>query len=220
MASEVKERLLDFLHHKRISQVEFTRMLGVSSTYVGAMRRSISDEKMLKIRQLFPDLNPDWLLYGKGEMLQGPEAEDNMHRHFKSKGVRIVPLLPAAAYAGNLQAYSEGVRREDCEMVVTQIGSADMAIRVAGDSMEPNIPDGAVLFISRINDRTFIPWGHPLVVDTDNGVVVKCLYPGAKDSSMIEARSYNPQYPPFEIPTDSVYGLYRILGVLSLYTTM
>ena len=68
MSSEVKERLLKYLHHKHLSQIEFTQSIGVSSTYIGAMRRSISDDKMLRIRERYPDLKPDWLLYGKGDM--------------------------------------------------------------------------------------------------------------------------------------------------------
>ncbi len=83
--------------------------------------------------------------------------------------------------------------------------------------MEPMFTDGSLLFIRRINDRSFIPWGNPLVVDTDNGVVVKCLFPGHKGSESIEARSLNPTYPPFDIPYASVFGIYRILGVLSVY---
>lgn len=220
MASGVKERLLEYLYAKRISQVEFTRMLGVSSTYIGAMRRSISDEKIQKIRKLFPDLNTDWLLYGEGTMLQGEEKNDDIRRELETLGASMVPLLPAAAYAGNIQAFSEGVMSDDCEMMISQVQGAEMVIRVSGRSMEPNIPDGSYLFIRRINDRAFIPWGHPLVVDTDNGVVVKCLYPVGKGSEEVEAHSYNPAYPPFRISTDTVYGLYRVLAILSYCSTM
>ena len=221
MASEVKERLLEYLHYKRISQVEFTRMLGVSSTYVGAMRRSLSDDKIMKVRRLFPDLNTDWLLYGQGDMLlesvvKAAADADELAAH----GVRMVPLLPAAAYAGNIEAYSEGVVPEDCELIATQIRSAEMAVRVSGDSMEPKFHDGMVLFIRRINDRSFIPWGYPLVVDTDNGVVLKCLYPTVDDDARSEARSLNPAYPPFSISTDTIFGLYRVLGALSVYSTI
>lgn len=219
-ATTVKERLLEYLYHKRISQVEFTRMLGVSSTYVGAMRRSISDEKMLKIRSLFPDLNPDWLLYGKGEMLKEENEKDALLAQLESQGVKMVPLVPVSAYGGGLQAYSEGVVRDDCEMVLSQVNDAEMAIRVSGRSMEPNIPDGAFLFVRKINDRSFIPWGNPMVIDTSNGTVVKCIYPVHSDAGEIEARSYNPDFPPFRIPTDTVFGLYRILGILTINTTL
>ena len=56
MSSEVKERLLEYLHYKRLSQIDFTQSIGVSSTYIGAMRRSISDDKMLRIRDRYPCL--------------------------------------------------------------------------------------------------------------------------------------------------------------------
>ena len=206
-SSTVKERLLEYLYHKRISQIEFTRMLGVSSTYVGAMRRSISDEKMLKIRRLFPDLNPDWLLYGSGEMLKDDNEKDSMLAQMEAQGVKMVPL-------------SEGIKAADCEMVVSQVHDAEMAIRVSGHSMEPNIPDGAFLFVKKINDRSFIPWGNAMVVDTSNGTVVKCLYPVSASDEEIEARSYNPDFPPFRIPTDTVFGLYRILATLTINTTL
>ncbi|MDE7509465.1 MAG: hypothetical protein K2M62_05020 [Muribaculaceae bacterium] len=219
-SSTVKGRLLEYLYHKRISQIEFTRMLGVSSTYVGAMRRSISDEKMLKIRRLFPDLNPDWLLYGSGEMLKDDNEKDSMLAQMEAQGVKMVPLVPVSAYGGGLQAYSEGIKAADCEMVVSQVHDAEMAIRVSGHSMEPNIPDGAFLFVKKINDRSFIPWGNAMVVDTSNGTVVKCLYPVSASAEEIEARSYNPDFPPFRIPTDTVFGLYRILATLTINTTL
>lgn len=219
MASEVKERLLRYLRFKRISQVEFTRALGVSSTYIGAMRRSMSDDKMSKVRELYPDLNPDWLLYGRGEMLIPGPAESRQIQ-MESYGVRMVPLIPSAAYAGNIQAYSEGVKAADCEQVATQIRAAEMAIKVSGDSMEPSFHDGTVLFVKRIESRSFIPWGLPLVVDTDNGVMFKCLYPSERPQEMLEARSLNPAYPPFNVPCDCIYAIYRVLGSLTVYNTI
>lgn len=220
MSSEVKTRLLEYLRHKRISQIDFTKSIGVSSTYIGAMRRSISDDKMARIRKNYPDLNTSWLLYGEGKMLREETRESEVRRELESRGVKLVPLVPLSAYAGNIRAYSEGVRMADCEMVATQIRGAEMAVKVSGDSMEPTFHDGCLLFIRRINDRSFIPWGNPLVVDTDNGVVVKCLYPGDEDSETIEARSLNPAYPSFRIPYSSIYGVYRILGSLTVYGTI
>ena len=119
-------------------------------------------------------------------------------------------MLPVEAYAGCLQQWSRGVMLRDCEKVVSPVPGVDFGIRITGDSMEPEFKDGSILFIKRINEKAFIPWGHPMVIDTENGVVVKVIYP-AGDSVVlpdcpmeyIEARSYNPAYPPFLIPTES-----------------
>lgn len=225
--SDVKMRLLEYLHAKRMTQLEFTRRLGVSSTYIGAMRRSISDEKVAEIRKIFPDLNTTWLLYGEGEMLV-PTSDTALLRTDGLKSYEV-PLLPVAAYAGNLQLWSQGVALKDCEKIVAPVRGADFAIRVSGDSMEPELHDGSTIFIKRINDRAFIPWGNSMVIDTENGVLVKSVYPAPDNNGItknplrtefIEARSLNPKYPPITIPASSIFGLYRILGNMRVYTTM
>lgn len=208
----VKSRLLELLRKKRMTQTEFARRLGVSPTYIGAMRRSLPDDRMRKLMQIFPDLNRDWLLYGEGDMLlpacEGPDL---------SKGY-VVPLLPVEAYAGNLSLWSESVALRDCEKVVSPVPGVDFGIRISGDSMEPEFQNGSILFIKRINEKAFIPWGNPMVIDTENGVVVKVVMPGASEN--IIAKSYNPAYPPFNIPMSSIYSIYRIVTGIKQYSTL
>lgn len=217
MASEVKTRLLEYLKDKHITQTEFTRSIGVSNTYIGAMRKSISDDKVRKIREIYPDLNTAWLLYGEGDMLNGAEgkAEES-----SAPGEYEVPLLPVAAYAGNLQSWSDGYALAQCEKIIAPVKGVDFAIRISGDSMEPALHNGSTLFIKRINERAFLPWGNMMVIDTENGVLVKSVYPVDGNPMAIEARSINPKYPPIRIPGESIYGIYRILTATSTFSTM
>lgn len=216
--SLVKERLLEYLKAKRISQVEFTRNLGVSPTYVGAMRKGIPAAKLKKIGELYPDLNRDWLLYGEGEMLTTlPQPQERLREEYETL------LLPVEAFAGGLQMWSNGVRECDCRRIVSPVSGADFAIPVSGDSMEPRFHDGSTLLIKRINEKAFIPWGHPMVIDTENGVLVKKVYPAeekAEEAEYIVAKSINPNYPPIRIPTASIYGLYRVMGTIDIYSNL
>lgn len=215
----IKERLLEFLKSKRISQTEFARSLGVSSNYVGAMRKGISASKLKKLFELYPDLNRDWLLYGEGEMLHsggGAYASSSKRDHETF-------LLPVEAYAGGLQMWSEGVRETECPKIISPIEGVDYAIPIKGDSMEPRFHDGSTLLIKRINEKAFIPWGHPMVIDTENGVLVKKVMPGTPENSgeeFIIAESINPAYPPIKIPTSSIYGLYRVMGTMDIYPNL
>lgn len=215
--STVKSRLISLLKEKRMSQTEFSRLLGVSPTYIGAMRRSIPETRMRRVLEIFPDLNRDWLLFGEGQMLRDPDPAEELTDGY------IVPLLPVKAFAGNLQSWASGVELRDCEKVVSPVKGVDFAIRISGNSMEPEFQNGAMIFIKRINDRAFIPWGNPLVIDTENGVVVKAVFPGNsenEDNGYIEARSYNPAYPPYKIPMECIYSFYRILTSVKQYSTM
>lgn len=211
----VKGRLQEYLRHKGLTQAEFAKRLGVSSTYVAAMRKSVSNEKMREIEEQFPDLNRDWLLYGSGAMLrQTPACGDC------AEDVYEVPLLPVSAFAGNLQMWSEGVMPEDCSRVVSPVKGADFAIPVCGDSMEPDFHDGTTVLIKKINERAFIPWGNAMVIDTENGVLIKDIYPDEENPENIKAVSRNSKYPPIHIPKDSVIGLYRVVCSLRIFSTM
>lgn len=220
MEETMKQRLILLLKKKHMTQTEFARHLGVSPTYIGAMRKSMPKDRLKVVFDLFPDLNRDWLLYGEGEMLMPDDATPDL-----SKGY-VVPMLPVEAYAGNLQLWSQGVQLRDCEKVVSPVPGVDFGIRVNGNSMEPEFRDGSVIFIKRINEKAFIPWGNPMVIDTENGVVLKMVFPPHNKEvkpgctcEYIEARSYNPDYPPFLIPTESIYGIYRVVTSIRQYST-
>lgn len=218
--STVKSRLVDYLRSKRISQIEFTRSLGVSPTYIGAMRKGIPTSKMKRISELYPDLNRDWLLYGEGEMIVSEdESKDNgVGKEFETL------LLPVEAFAGGLQMWSHGVKASECRRIVSPISGADFAIPIKGDSMEPRFHDGSTLLIKRINEKAFIPWGHTMVIDTENGVLVKNILPdkevGSDGEEYVIAESINPKYPPFKIPLSSIYGLYRVMGTVEIFSNL
>lgn len=217
MEETVKDRLLQFLQKERISNSEFARQMGLSPAYVGAMRKSMPEEKVAKLMEIYPRLNRDWLLYGEGEMYNDAPVAHVLDEDLSGY---IVPVLPVEAYAGGLQNWSQGVALSDCDTMVSPVKGADFAIRVSGDSMEPYVYSGTMLIIRRINERAFIPWGHPMVIDTENGVVLKIVKPSSLGKEYIEAESYNEKYPPFDIPKESIYGLYRIMATVTESITM
>lgn len=66
----VKERLVQYIKSKGLSNSEFCRRIGVSNAFISSMRRSMQPDKTESIALNFPDLNISWLLTGKGEMLK------------------------------------------------------------------------------------------------------------------------------------------------------
>lgn len=72
----VKSRLLNYLRERRITQAEFGRIMGLSSSYVSTMRESLSYDMLVKLRKEFPDLNTEWLQFGEGEMIIANESSN------------------------------------------------------------------------------------------------------------------------------------------------
>jgi hypothetical protein len=80
--NSVKNRLLQFLEYKNLSQKRFEEICGLSNGYVNNIRKSIKlDTFNGKIEPNFPELNRNWLLLGDGEMLvqNTPEEEEETY---------------------------------------------------------------------------------------------------------------------------------------------
>lgn len=77
----VKERLLQFAKNQKIGMMKFYKIISVAqSNFSGEGANSaLSTDKIIQILIDFPQLNPDWLLLGKGEMLRqgGGKSEEN-----------------------------------------------------------------------------------------------------------------------------------------------
>ena len=43
---------------------------------------------------------------------------------------------------------------------------------------------------------------------------------GPEEEEYVVAASINSAYPPFRIPVSSIFGLYRVMGTLDIYTTL
>lgn len=136
--------------------------------------------------------------------------------------VMLVPLLPVSAQGGKLNDFVVSVKKEDCEKLISPIKGADFAITISGDSMAPEYPSGSKVLVKKINSKSFIEWGRCYLIDTCNGSVIKKISPPIEEDESfgkdyITCVSVNPDpiYSPFRIPTCDIYGMYRVLMLLS-----
>lgn len=132
----------------------------------------------------------------------------------KADGLEV-PLLPAEAHGGTLASVAaDPVYLKDCERIKSPVKGVDFALTVTGESMAPEYPNGAIVFVKRVEDSAFIEWGCVYVVDTVNGAIIKQLAP-AEDEGYIRCVSLNTSgvFAPFEVNRKHVHAIYRVLGL-------
>jgi SOS-response transcriptional repressor LexA len=141
--------------------------------------------------------------------------EENVEQGSDTNPAKTLPVIPIEAMAGTLGEFADSIHAYDCERMVSPIKGADYAIKVCGDSMTPEIPNGSQILIKKIYEDEFVEWGKIFCLDTRNGAVIKRIYP-TPNPDVIECRSINPDYPPFQINVKNINGWYRVLMVLSM----
>ena len=74
----IKEKILSYLEATGKVKADFYKAIGASpSNFKGAGKNSaLSSDKIAEILTLYPDLSPDWLLNGIGEMLRIPGSNN------------------------------------------------------------------------------------------------------------------------------------------------
>ena len=211
----VKERLIEFIKYKGLSLSKFEKYVGLSNGYVYNISKGIGSDKLQRILAKFPELNQDWIISGEGEMLKSaPEIASAQNESMKEYETW---LLPMDSHGGSLSGIpADGTLLQNCERVISPIKGVDFAISVYGDSMAPEYPSGSRVLIKRINPESFIEWGRTYVLDTCNGVLIKEVLHCQRDG-YITCHSINtdPKYSDFDIPMTDVYGMYRVLMVLT-----
>lgn len=214
--SRFKELVQYLKENKYIrNQQDFAERTNSDKTTVSQIingKIKIPNSMFVGIESAFPFISIDWIKGESDQMISDNNSSST------STG-SLVPLVPVTALANPLGEFlGKGVRREDCQFVLSAVPGAELAIIISGDSMEPKFHDGSIVYLKQINDAAFIPWGNTLVIDTENGAFIKNVFPA--DDLSIEARSINPMYPPMIIPKSSIFGMYRVLSLTKFFPTM
>ncbi len=211
-----KEKIIQYLENKGVSKNKFYKETGLSNGFLDS-GSSFTLENLRLILDKYRDLNPDWLLDDK-EPMRKKLLEERAERLKNLQFTPSIPLIPIEAMAG----YSKGemtVMESDIQerYVIPEFTRKGVKyiIRVSGSSMYPKYSNGDLLGCKPIEDDSFFQWGKPYVLDTDQGPIVKRLYPVQGKEDVFECRSDNAEmYPPFKIKRNSIYKIAIVVGVI------
>lgn len=236
----MKQRIKEYLKYKGVKIIDFSATIGVSNAYVSSIRRSIQPDKLARIQQAYPDLNIEWLVTGRGNMLNTPQQAMSVINNGTNSGtmgnnvsvhtgspcpsaedaeemsVEVLPVIPANIVNDPsidvIKYISENAT--DMEPVVQQFPEAIAWYKIKSKAMEYRICAGDMIAITPYpKGEEFIIPGLTYVISTNtNGMITRRLY---THPDGYRAVSNNPEaYPDFIIPFKHVRRIYRIVGLL------
>lgn len=217
--SPIKQRILLFADSLGISKREFYSKIDVSRGTLES-KTGITEDIVAKFIATFPDISPEWLLTGKGNMLRKhaiPVLEE--FGEDITKQASGIPLVPIEVVAGWNGVDAPGVSIIDCEhyhIPDFMAAGAEYLIRVSGSSMYPKYSSGDILACKKIHEITFFQWGKIYVIDSAQGAMVKRLFECTTNTDNIICKSDNEKYPPFELPKSEIRSLSIVIGVVRL----
>lgn len=214
-SSSIKDRILKIPASKGLSKEKFFEILGVSyGNFKGKSKTSsLSSDVIVEISSIFPDVNIEWLLSGKGPMLK----EETRQNTDLSAGNKVVPLIPLHAMAGQ-GIGSTTVMDYDISTgyVVPDFKGVDFMIKVKGSSMQPKYNSGDVVACKKLNlADIFFQWNKVYVLDTEQGALIKRVRKGSDDNHILIV-SDNDKYEPFQLHLSKIHAIAIVMGVIRL----
>ena len=223
--SNIKERVLYISENKGIAREKFFDDLGITyGNFKGkAKEKALSSDILAKIVTKYPDVSPEWLLTGRGEMLK-PEHENQSQEVTIIKGNRKtrdaiidtqeIPLYDLDATAG-LSAFFKGDKKASIidTIKIPNAPRCDGAFGVVGDSMVPLLRSGDTILYKEVPlNIDYIMFGEMYVLSYDLGdweevIAVKYIHKSKKGKNYIKLVSENPNHADKDIPFASIKAL-------------
>ena len=211
-----KEKILQFINYKGISKNKFYIKTGISNGVLDK-KSSLSMNTVEKIYSAYPEINPEWLITGKGEMLKPTPINELNESAVIYKKIRTIPLISIEAVV-RISTDPVNIIEQDiiANYSIPNFINADFMICIKGPSMSPKYNSGDIVACRIINQGTFIQWNKVHVIATkEQGVLIKRLKKG-EDNNFLLAISDNKNYDSFEIPKDEILNIALITGVIRL----
>ena len=238
----IKDRVLYLAENKEISKQDFFRKTGLKySNFTGKSKESdLTSKSVAEILLKYPDVSPEWLLTGNGEMLKSEEATELIKtpprveiiepikvegRNLMPKVVVVddedndrIPLVSVKAQAGYLEGY------EDCNYIeelptysLPEMRNGTFRMfQVNGFSMYPTLQDGSYVIGEFVENWEWLSDNRVCVVVTErDGVIVKRVINRAKERGFLYCKSDNRDYKHIKVMLEDVKEIWECKAHIS-----
>ena len=222
-------RLKEYIEYKNISYYAFENSVGAGR---GAISKAVKEGKSLgsklleRIFEIYPDLNPNWLLTGKSSMLKATEDATTTSNSISASintSSNGIPLFNLKA-TGGLQPILKQQQNVKPETFISipNMPKCDGAVEVFGDTMYPLLKRGDIVLFKHItNIPQALFWGELYLISINNSddefITLRYIQPGSQPNT-ITLVSEHKHYQDKEISLEKINGMALVKASIRMNT--
>lgn len=229
--SLIKRNILQYLDYKNISEYRLYKESGITRGVL-SQNNGISEDNLMRFLAYASDVNPQWLLTGRGGMLRDediqlavPQVEKAFQlRTDKTLSLQNIPLYELDATAGLVALFNDkDTKNPVSHLQIPNLPPCDGAVYVRGDSMYPLLKSGdIVLYKEVVPTIEHILWGEMYLlsfnIDGEDYIAIKYIQK-SDDECHVRLVSHNPHHSPKDIPAEVIRALALVKASVR-YNTM
>lgn len=220
MVNKTIDRIKEIAETNEITLTEMERIIGASK---GVLTRAASKGTNIQLRWLeaiaekFPVWNAEWIITGKGKPT-GIDVKVEIKNPTPEKSYTDgVPYYDVDFKLGFDELVHPGAPNPEYLIRMPGYEKATMWCNASGDSMSPEINNGDIIALQRIEDFSFLPFGDVYGFITTNGMrTIKRLGRSAHDG-FYRLIPTNKEYDEQEIPVNKIALVYRVMGTMKAF---
>lgn len=220
--SPIKQNILLYLAHKGVSAYEFYKESGVTRGIL-QQNNGISEDNIARFLAYANDVNVEWLITGRGEMLstmqekqqEKSEQQDNLPQvtYDPSIGKPYYDVDFIGGFSGVLNSQ---VTIPTSNIVIQGFDKADMWCNVTGHSMEPKINHGDIIALRKctLDD---IQYGEIYAVVLDTIRTIKIIRRSPDPDTLRFVPINTADYDAQDYPKRRILHVYEVIGSISKF---
>jgi hypothetical protein len=199
------QRLEQVVKWAGMSVNSFGREIGLSRSetlyQIKRGNNGISRDLAETICKRYPQISKAWVLAGEGQMLiAGGELKSSRVPFYDCDVEKCVLNLNDYDRVG--------------ELILPMFDKCDFAAVYRGRAMGDEAPSGSIVVMSKAEPESVLP-GETCLVVSDSVVVLRRVRRAADPTMLRLEAAPSAGGDAFEIPRDSVYSMYRLVGIIA-----
>ena len=213
----LSERINKLVEYSQMSIPQFAKLVGFKTPQavrelIKGNTKSLSDAAIFKLSSAFPDLSMDWLLTGEGPMMLERNAPTPIINYKEG-----VPYYNEDFMLGFEEIGAPDSENPDFLIRMPGYERATLWCNASGHSMEPEINNGDIIALQRVEDFSFLPFGDVYGIITTNGMRTIKRLGRSEQPGCYRLIPTNKEFDEQELPISKIAMVYRVMGAMKAF---